>query len=78
MRAKNHCKPWTQAEERRLEQLSQQNVPVHAIALELERSVTAIRNKAKSLDVLLPLYTHRTRTATLDTRTMTASLTTGT
>ena len=61
MRAKNHWKPWTPAEERRLEQLAQQDVAVHAIAVELDRSVTAIRNKAKCLGILLPLYNHRTR-----------------
>ena len=62
MRAKNHWKPWTPAEERRLEQLAQQNVPVHSIAVDLDRSETAIRNKARCMGVVLPLYNQRRRT----------------
>jgi len=62
MRAKNHWKPWTPAEERRLAQLAQQMAPIHTIAVDLDRSVNAIRSKAKSLGILLPLHNHRKRT----------------
>jgi EAL domain-containing protein (putative c-di-GMP-specific phosphodiesterase class I) len=62
MRAKNHWKPWTASEERRLVQLAAQSMPPHAIAVELDRSVNSIRNKARDLGVLLPLYNQRTRT----------------
>jgi hypothetical protein len=61
MRAKNHWKPWTRTEERRLVQLAERSVPVHAIAVELDRSVEAVRNKAKGLGVRLPLYNQRRR-----------------
>jgi hypothetical protein len=62
MRAKNHWKPWTPAEERRLAQLAEQDVPIHTIAVDLDRSVDAIRNKARCLGVLLPLHNQRKRT----------------
>ena len=62
MRAKNHWKPWTPAEERRLAQLAEQDVPIHTIAVDLDRSVDAIRNKARCLGVLLPLQNQRKRT----------------
>jgi len=62
MRAKNHWKPWTPAEERRLVQLAEQDVPIHTIAVDLDRSVDAIRNKARCLGILLPLYNQRKRT----------------
>ena len=61
MKAKNHWKPWTPAEENRLAQLAQQMVPIHTIAFELDRSVNAIRSKARSLGILLPLYNQRKR-----------------
>lgn len=62
MRAKNHWKPWTAAEERRLALLAEQDVPIHTIAVELDRSVDSIRNKARCLGVLLPLHAQRKRT----------------
>lgn len=61
MRAKNHWKPWTPSEERRLIQLVEQNVAPHTIANDLDRSLNSIRNKAKGLGVLLPLYNQRQR-----------------
>ena len=61
MRAKNHWKPWTTTEERRLQQLALENVAVPAIAVDLDRSVNSIRHKAKCLGVVLPLYNGRTR-----------------
>ena len=61
MRAKNHWKPWTPAEESRLAQLAQQMAPIHKIAFDLDRSVNAIRSKARSLGILLPLYNQRKR-----------------
>ena len=61
MRAKNHWKPWTPNEERRLMQLADQKVAPHAIADELDRSVNAVRNKARCLGILLPLYNRRQR-----------------
>ena len=61
MRAKNHWKPWTSEEERRLTELAQQMVPLHRIAIDLDRSPNAIRSKAKSLGILLPLYNQRRR-----------------
>jgi hypothetical protein len=69
MRAKNHWKPWTPAEERRLAQLAEQDAPLHTIAVELDRSADAIRNKARCLGILLPLHGQRKRTGS----TMTAS-----
>jgi hypothetical protein len=61
MRAKNHWKPWTPAEESRLADLAQQMVPIHRIAVDLDRSPNAIRSKAKTLGILLPLYNQRKR-----------------
>jgi hypothetical protein len=62
MRAKNHWKPWTPAEEQRLVELAEQDVSSQTIAIDLDRSVDAIRNKARCLGIVLPLYNHRKRT----------------
>jgi hypothetical protein len=62
MRAKNHWKPWTPAEERRLAQLAEQNAPIHTIAVDLDRSADSIRNKARCLGIRLPLHNQRERT----------------
>jgi UDP:flavonoid glycosyltransferase YjiC (YdhE family) len=64
MTARNHWKPWTTVEERRLAQLADLDVPPLTIARELDRSENAIRNKAKKLGIVLPLYKQRHRLVT--------------
>jgi hypothetical protein len=61
MRAKNknHWKPWTDEDERRLVQLAAENTPAHTIARQLDRSENAIRNKAIKLGVPLPPHQGR-------------------
>ena len=64
MTARNHWKPWTPAEERRLAHLAESGVGPLAIARELDRSENSIRNKAKQLGIALPVYKPRSRAAT--------------
>ena len=58
MRAKNHWKPWTAAEERRLVTLVERDILIEAIAVELGRSLTAIRDKCRILGVAVPRDGH--------------------
>jgi hypothetical protein len=39
----NHQKPWTPAQEKRLEQLADGNTPTQVIALKLQRTADAVR-----------------------------------
>jgi len=45
--------PWTQAQEKQLEQLAKGNTPTGLIAYKMGRSEAAIRSKASEIDVSL-------------------------
>jgi hypothetical protein len=61
MRAKHHWKPWSVAEERRLAELANDGADPRQIAVDLDRTENAIRNKAIKLGITLPLHKHRRR-----------------
>lgn len=50
---KNHGKPWTQAEIKKLESLADRNKPTGLIAWELDRTKGAIQKKASEEDISL-------------------------
>lgn len=63
----NHRHPWTSAQDQKLEKLAEQNTPTRVIALKLERTESAIRQRAGELDASLrptnqSPYTRRRRT----------------
>ena len=49
----NSGKPWTPAQDAKLEKLAKQNTPTRLIARELQRSTEAIYARASEMDVSL-------------------------
>lgn len=50
---KNHGKPWSASDERRLSQLADQNTPTRVIGLKLERTEAAVRSHASERGISL-------------------------
>jgi hypothetical protein len=47
---KNHGKPWTPADDRKLDKLIKENTPTRLIARELERTVDAVYSHVSDTD----------------------------
>lgn len=50
---KNHGKPWTDGDVKKLEKLADQNTPTRVMGLKLERTPDAIYKKASEMDISL-------------------------
>lgn len=50
---KNHNKPWTKEEVKKLEKLAEQNTPTRVAALKLDRTPAAVQNKASEEGISL-------------------------
>ena len=50
---KNHGKPWTKSDERKLNKLAKENTPTRVAGLKLERTPDAIYSKASELGISL-------------------------
>jgi len=49
----NHGKPWTPAEVKQLQVLANQNTPTRVMGLKLDRTPTAVQNKASDAGISL-------------------------
>lgn len=52
-RLENHRKPWTPADETKLEKLAKENTPTRVMAIELGRSPVAVQDHASEMGVSL-------------------------